>query len=214
MVTNLSNQVTIVSSWLRQLRDINIQTDRLKFRNNIKRIGEIIGYEISKTLTFTKEKIQTPITTTDCFDLKEQPVLFTILRAGIPLYDGLLSVFDNADSGFVASFRQHTEDGNFNINQQYLSSPSIQGKDIIVCDTMLASGSSFIEAINQITKQETPKSIHIVAVIASPQGVERLKQEYPEAHIWVASIDEDLNNKGYIVPGLGDAGDLCYGHKL
>lgn len=213
MITNLSNTNTIVSTWLRQLRDINIQKDRLRFRRNIERIGEVIGYEISKTLTYKSIKIQTPLTKTNSIELESEPVLFTILRAGIPLYEGLLNVFDNADSGFVASFRQTSTEGIFNINQGYLSSPSIEGRDIIICDTMLATGSSFIEAIQEIIKNETPKSLHIVAIIASPQGVDKLITKFPYANIWIVSIDEDLNNHGYIVPGLGDAGDLCYGHK-
>lgn len=213
MITNLSNTNTIVSTWLRQLRDVNIQKDRLRFRRNIERIGEVIGYEISKTLTYKSIKIQTPLTKTNSIELESEPVLFTILRAGIPLYEGLLNVFDNADSGFVASFRQTSTEGIFNINQGYLSSPSIEGRDIIICDTMLATGSSFIEAIQEILKNETPKSLHIVAIIASPQGVDKLITKFPDANIWIGSIDEDLNNHGYIIPGLGDAGDLCYGHK-
>jgi len=214
MLINLSETNNIVSEWLKDIRDISTQNDRMRFRKNIERIGEIIAYEISKELNYKKIKIQTPISETECIILEKQPVLCTILRAGVPLFDGILNIFDKADCAFIASYRQHTEDGNLGINQQYATKPSIEGRPLIVADTMLATGSSFIEAIKELTKNETPSSLHIVSVISSPQGIENLSKKFPESYIWVAAIDEGLNDKGYITPGLGDAGDLCYGKKL
>lgn len=214
MIVNLSENNNIISDWLRELQDVTIQSDSMRFRRNIERIGEIIGYEISKNLPYKKIEIETPIEKCLISILETQPILCTILRAGIPLFQGLLNVFDKAECSFIASSRQHTEDGNLFVNQQYVVKPSLNNKPLIIADTMLASGSSFIEAIDEIIKDENPSSLHIVSVIASPEGIKNLEIRYPYATIYVATIGTGLTDKGYIKPGLGDAGDLSYGKKI
>ena len=214
MIHNLSEKDSIVSEWLSEVRDTTSQKDRMRFRRNLERIGEILGYEISKTLKYEAKTVYTPIADTECNVLHMQPVLATILRAGVPLYNGLLNVFDKADCAFIASYRQHTGDGILSINQQYVTQPSIEYRPLIIADTMLATGSSLLIAIKELIKNETPSSIHIVCIIASPEGIKFLQEQLPNAHIWVACIDNGLNEIGYITPGLGDAGDLCYGKKL
>lgn len=212
-VFNILYENNIIGEYLSELRDVNIQKDKLKFKNNIKRIGQYIGFEISKTLPYKRVDVQTPLDKTTCSVLMEQPVIATILRAGLPLYDGLMEVFDKADSSFIASYRQHTEEGLIGVQQQYVAKPSIEGRPLIVADTMLATGASLLEAVKDLIKEETPSSIHVVCVIASPKGIMFINENLPEATIWAASIDEGLNDKGYILPGLGDAGDLLFGSK-
>lgn len=213
-VNIISKNNNIISEWLMELRDEDIQKDRLRFRKNILKIGEIIGYEISKTLKYKEIDVKTPISNTKCYILEKQPVLATILRAGLPLYEGLLNIFDKADSSFIASYRQHTEDGLIGVQQQYVAKPSIEGRPLIIADTMLATGSSLLLAIKDLIKDETPSELHIVSVISSPEGLSFIMENLPEAKIWTASIDYGLNNDGYIIPGLGDAGDLLFGTKL
>ena len=214
MVYNLSQEPSLLTSWINELRDISVQSDRMKFRRNLERIGEIAAYEISKQLPYTKCTLQTPLEKSASVELFSQPVITTILRAGVPLFQGLLNYFDKADCGFVAAYRKHEENDYFSIKQDYLTCPSIEGRPLIVADPMLATGASLIEALKDLLTHGTPTQLHIVAAIASERGIETLSQAYPDAHIWVGAIDPLLTSKGYISPGLGDAGDLSYGEKL
>lgn len=214
MVYNLSQEPSLLTSWINELRDISVQSERMKFRRNLERIGEIAAYEISKQLPYTKCTLQTPLDKSASVELFSQPVLTTILRAGVPLFQGLLNYFDKADCGFVAAYRKHEENDYFSIKQDYLTCPSIEGRPLIVADPMLATGASLIEALKDLLTHGTPTQLHIVAAIASERGIETLSQAYPDAHIWVGAIDPLLTSKGYISPGLGDAGDLSYGEKL
>lgn len=214
MTTILSNEFSLVNSWINALRNVNTQQDRMKFRRNLERIGEIAAYEISKGLKQTELEIQTPLDTVQVKDIAVQPVVTTILRAGVPLFQGILNYFDEADCGFVAAYRKHDANDYFSIKQDYLTCPNIDGRPLIVADPMLATGASLIEALKDLLNHGKPSQLHIVAAIASREGVETLEKAYPEAHIWVGDMDDHLTSKGYISPGLGDAGDLSYGEKL
>ncbi len=214
MTTILSNEFSLVNSWINALRNVNTQRDRMKFRRNLERIGEIAAYEISKGLKQTELEIQTPLDTVQVKDIAVQPVVTTILRAGVPLFQGILNYFDEADCGFVAAYRKHDANDYFSIKQDYLTCPNIDGRPLIVADPMLATGASLIEALKDLLNHGKPSQLHIVAAIASREGVETLERAYPEAYIWVGAMDDHLTSKGYISPGLGDAGDLSYGEKL
>jgi uracil phosphoribosyltransferase len=214
MVINLSKEHSLVSNWVAELRDIEIQKDRLRFRRNLERIGEVAAFEISKLLPYIEQEIQTPLGIANCELLKEQPILTTILRAGLALHQGLLSYFDKADNAFVSAYRKHDSEGSFEIVLEYLSCPEIDDRILIISDPMLATGSSLVKTIQYLKEEGTPKSIHIVTAIACTVGIEYLRREVPEAIIWCGAIDDELTAKGYIVPGLGDAGDLAYGAKI
>ena len=214
MLAILSENFSLVNSWINDLRNIGVQQDRMKFRRNMERIGEIAAFEISKTLDQKEIEITTPLDTIKVKEIETQPVITTILRAGVPLFQGILNYFDKADCGFVAAYRKHDANDYFSIKQDYLTCPSVDGRPLIVADPMLATGASLIEALKDLLNHGTPSQLHIVAVIASKQGVETLSNAFPDAHIWVGAIDENLTSKGYISPGLGDAGDLSYGQKL
>jgi uracil phosphoribosyltransferase len=213
MVTNLSQNNSIFSEWVRELRDVDIQHDRMRFRRNLERIGEVAAYEISKQLPYKITTVQTPMGESICAELEQQPVLATILRAGIPLHQGLLHYFDKGDNAFVAAYRKHHRDGSFEIEQQYLTCPDITGRPLIIADPMLATGASLVLAIQTLMDSGKPSQLHVVCAIACTEGIELLERKYPEAHIWVGAIDDELTAKGYIVPGLGDAGDLAFGVK-
>ncbi|WP_288244565.1 uracil phosphoribosyltransferase [uncultured Chryseobacterium sp.] len=210
----LSEQFSLVNSWINELRNVDIQQDRMRFRRNMERIGEIAAFEISKSLEQKEIEIQTPLDKIRVKEIAVQPVITTILRAGVPLFEGILNYFDKADCGFVAAYRKHDANDYFSIKQDYLTCPDIEGRPLIVGDPMLATGASLIEAIKDLLTHGKPSQLHIVAAIASKQGVETIENAYPEARIWVGAIDERLTSKGYITPGLGDAGDLSYGEKL
>ncbi|MDQ1160898.1 uracil phosphoribosyltransferase [Chryseobacterium sp. SORGH_AS 447] len=210
----LSEQFSLVNSWINELRNVEVQQDRMRFRRNMERIGEIAAFEISKTLEYKEVDIQTPLDKISVKEIAVQPVITTILRAGVPLFEGLLNYFDKADCGFVAAYRKHDANDYFSIKQDYLTCPDIEGRPLIVGDPMLATGASLIEAIKDLLTNGKPSSLHIVAAIASKQGVETIAKAYSDAKIWVGAIDENLTSKGYITPGLGDAGDLSYGEKL
>ncbi|SEV92010.1 uracil phosphoribosyltransferase [Chryseobacterium wanjuense] len=210
----LSQQFSLVNSWINELRNVEIQNDRLRFRRNMERIGEIAAFEISKGLEQKEIEIQTPLDLIRAKEIAVQPVITTILRAGVPLFQGILNYFDKADCGFVAAYRKHDANDYFSIKQDYLTCPSIEGRPLIVADPMLATGASLIEALKDLLTNGKPTQLHIVAAIASKQGVETLEKAYPNAKIWVGALDENLTSKGYITPGLGDAGDLSYGEKL
>ena len=214
MMHILSNEVSLVNSWINELRNVEVQTDRMKFRRNMERIGEIAAFEISKKLDYKEMEITTPLDKIKVKEIAVQPVITTILRAGVPLFQGVLNYFDKADCGFVAAYRKHDMNDYFSIKQDYLTCPNIEGRPLIVADPMLATGASLIEALKDLLTHGKPSQIRIVAAIASRQGAEAIRTAYPEAHIWIGAIDEELTSKGYITPGLGDAGDLSFGEKL
>ena len=213
MVKNLSEHHSLVSNWISELRDTSVQGDRMRFRRNIERIGEIIAYEISKTLPWEEQNITTPLGISKDKLLTSQPVLGTILRAGLPLHQGMLNYFDKADNAFIAAYRKHHPDGSFEISLEYLACPVIDNRVMILCDPMLATGASLVKTIDLLKKEGRPSAIHVAAVIACTEGIEFLRRHEPEVKIWCGSIDEELTSKGYIVPGLGDAGDLAFGEK-
>jgi uracil phosphoribosyltransferase len=214
MVINLSKEHSLVSNWIAELRDVTIQNDRMRFRRNLERIGEVAAFEISRRLPYIEKEIQTPLGTALCAVMEEQPVLATILRAGLALHNGLLNYFDKADNAFVSAYRKHKPDGSFDILLEYLSCPEIEGRTLIISDPMLATGASLVKTIQYLKEEGTPKDIHIVTAIACTVGVEVLSLHVPEAIIWCGAIDDELTAKGYIVPGLGDAGDLAFGTKV
>ena len=214
MVINLSREHSLVSNWISELRDVEVQNDRMRFRTNLERIGEVAAFEISKRLAYVEKEIQTPLGTAVCEVLDEQPVLTTILRAGLALHHGLLRYFDKADNAFVSAYRKHAPDGSFDIALEYLSCPEIDDRILIISDPMLATGASLVKTIQYLKEEGRPKAIHIVTAIACTVGIEFLRREVPEATLWCGAIDDELTAKGYIVPGLGDAGDLAYGAKI
>ncbi|MEZ5050267.1 MAG: uracil phosphoribosyltransferase [Saprospiraceae bacterium] len=214
MIHNFSKSNSIISHYLAELRDCEIQSNPQRFRFNLKRLASAMGYEISKGLTYTDKLVTTPLGESDSKVLDCKIVLATILRAGLPMHDGLLEVFDCAESAFIAAYRQHHKDGTFEINKEYVTCPDLSGKALILSDPMLATGSSFAKSLESLEEHGQPGEIHIVSVIASEYGVNHLNRLYPHVHIWVAAIDEELTAKSYIVPGLGDAGDLAFGEKL
>jgi uracil phosphoribosyltransferase len=214
MVINLSRENSILSDWVAELRDERIQRDRMRFRRNLERIGEIAAYEISRQLLYEEKEVQTPLGISKCRLLKSQPVLATILRAGIPIHQGLLNVFDKADNAFIAAYRKHDRDGSFEISLNYISCPDLENRILILSDPMLATGSSLVKTIQYLQAEGHPSEIHIVTVIACTVGIEYVRREVPSCKIWCAAIDDELTAKGYIVPGLGDAGDLAFGNKV
>src|ERR1700733_13387828 len=214
MVVNLSEKNSLVSHWLSEVRDMQVQSDRMRFRRNLERIGEVAAYELSKTLAYEETEIQTAFGVSMCSVLKEQPVLATILRAGLPLHQGLLNFFDKADNAFISAYRKHNRDGSFDISLQYVSCPELENRVVIISDPMLATGSSLVKTIQFLRDEGKPKEIHIVAVIACTVGIEYVKRSEPQCKIWCGAIDDELTAKGYIVPGLGDAGDLAFGTKV
>lgn len=214
MVINLSEQHSLISNWVSELRDVDVQNDRMRFRRNLERIGEIAAYEISKVLPFVEKEVQTPLGIANSKVLASQPVLATILRAGLPLHQGMLNYFDKADNAFISAYRKHNKDGSFEISLDYISCPELENRTIIVSDPMLATGSSLVKTIHFLKEEGNPKEIHIVAAIACTVGIEYVKREEPSVTIWCGDIDDELTAKGYIVPGLGDAGDLAFGTKV
>ena len=214
MVTILSDTFSLVNSWINELRNIEVQNDRMRFRRNMERIGEIAAFEISKGLEVKEVEITTPLDKVSAREIAVHPVITTILRAGVPLFEGILNYLDKADCGFVAAYRKHDANDYFSIKQDYLTCPNIDGRPLIVADPMLATGASLVEALKDLLNHGKPTQLHIVAAIASQQGVDAIQKAYPEAQIWVGVIDAGLTSKGYITPGLGDAGDLSYGEKL
>lgn len=216
-VINLCEHDSLVSRYMLELRDKDIQTDRLRFRTNVKRIGQILAYEISKRLQFADRQTTTPLAVARTRTLADQVVLGTIFRAGLPLHEGMLSYFDNAENAFISAYRKYIDGtDDFEIHTEYLASPSIEGKVLVIADPMLATGHSMEVAIRGFLQKGTPKHIHIAVVIATDQAIEYVRRTLPEgveATIWAADIDHTLNAHSYIVPGLGDAGDLLYGEK-
>lgn len=214
-VHQLTTEHSLIQQYVAELRDVTVQTDRARFRKNIERIGQIMAYEISKKLEWKTIEITTPLGTNESKQLAHQPVLATILRAGISMHHGFLDFFDKADCAFISAYRKHKPDSpHFDIVVEYLASPSIENKDVLLIDPMLATGQSIESAYQSLRQRGKPKSLHIVSLIASESGIDYVKKHLPEATIWVAAIDNKLDENGYIVPGLGDAGDLCFGEKI
>lgn len=214
MVINLSEKHSLVSNWLSELRDIEIQEDRLRFRSNLEKIGEISAYEISKKLSWIEKEVTTPLGISTCKVLDKQPVLATILRAGLAMHNGLLNYFDKADNAFISAYRKHRPDGTFEISLDYISCPEMENRVVIISDPMLATGSSLVKTMQFIREEGNPSEIHIVCALACTVGIEYVLRAEPKAIIWCGDIDDELTAKGYIVPGLGDAGDLAYGVKV
>ena len=211
----ISNTNSLASVFISELRDQDIQKDSMRFRKNLERLGEIFAYEISKTLEYTEKEITTPLGVATVNVLKEQPVIGTILRAGLPVHQGILNFFDRAENAFISAYRKHHKDSSFVIKIEYLSSPSLEDKVLILCDPMLATGQSMYLTYKALLDLGKPKHVHIVGLIASQEGVNYVKRHFPEnTTLWLGAVDDELTVKSYIVPGLGDAGDLAYGKKL
>lgn len=209
----LTENPSVANKFLAELRDVQIQKDSLRFRKNLERLGEIIAYEISKYFEFSPKNVETPLETTTVLLPNDKPVIFAILRASLPFYQGFLNFFDNAESGFIGAFREEGE--TIKINLGYHASPSLEGKIVILADPMLATGKSFMKSINTLLQHGTPKIIHIACVIAAPEGIQYIQEHLKIPYqLWIGAIDEKLNADSYIVPGLGDAGDLAFGQKL
>lgn len=215
-VHHVSDKNSILNQFIAEIRDVGIQTDRMRFRKNIERIGEVLGYELSKTLEFHEKEIKTPLGFSKVFLPKEDLVICSILRAGIPLHNGLLNYFDRAGSSFISAYRHHPQnEKDFEIVVEYLASPSLENKTLILADPMLATGRSLVSVFEALKKMGTPKEVHLVSVIAATDGIDYVASALPEkTHLWIATIDQELNDNGYIVPGLGDAGDLAFGEKV
>ncbi len=215
-VINFAETPSLVSRYMLELRDINIQRDPLRFRTNLDRIGEIMAYEISKRLNYHNREIETPLGLCMCQEIDDEIVLATILRAGLPFHHGFLNYFDHAENAFVSAYRRYREKGDtFDVLVEYLASPSLEGKTLILVDPMLATGSSMELAYKALLSKGTPAKIHVASVIASRQSVEYILDKFPadRTTLWIGAIDEEVNSHSYIVPGLGDAGDLAYGVK-
>ncbi len=213
MTTILSKGNSIFSQFLAELRDAKIQQDRARFRNNMERCGEIFAYEISKQLPFKQQEIVTSLGTVQSAVLAQQPVLATILRAGLPLHQGLLNSFEQADCAYIAAYRKAKKNGTFVIEMNYVSVPDLEKKTVILSDPMLATGQSMVLCAKELMSRGAAPDLHIVAVIASTEGLAFVKRNLPKAHIWVGAVDEELTTQAFIVPGLGDAGDLAFGVK-
>lgn len=213
MVFKLSDKESIANRFIAEMRNVEIQQDRLRFRRNLERIGEVLAYEISKTLAYEPVQVETPLGAATVMLPADRIVLATVLRAGLPLHQGLLNYFDSADCAFIAAYRRQHKDGTFDIQLDYVTSPNLDDCILILSDPMLATGASINLALNELTRHGRPKQIHIATVIAGVAGVEAVRRRYPKARLWAAAVDEELTAKSYIVPGLGDAGDLAYGEK-
>lgn len=214
MITILNNQPSLLNDFLAELRDVSVQTDRAKFRNNITRVGEVMAYEISKVLDRKTVEITSPLGLCSSLLLSHQPVLATVLRAGLPLHQGFLNFFDKADNAFVSAYREHTSDHEFEIKLGYLASPDLNGRTLILIDPMLATGRSMYQSYLALLKRGKPGRVIVASLIGSEQGLAYIKANIPEADIYIAVVDPLLNDDSYIMPGLGDAGDLCFGEKL
>ncbi|MBO5618997.1 MAG: uracil phosphoribosyltransferase [Paludibacteraceae bacterium] len=216
-VINLSEHNSVLNQFLREIRDVNIQKDPLRFRRNIERIGEFMAMEVSKKLDYQPVEVQTPLATATVNTISDQLVLATILRAGMPLHQGFLNVFDRADNAFLSAYRRVNGNGELEIVAEYMAAPAIDGKTLIVADPMLATGMSMEVGYLALLRHGTPKHAHLCCAIATPQAIESVRKTLnnsPDVTLWCAAIDPVLNEKKYIVPGLGDAGDLCYGTKI
>ena len=216
MIRNIGSKTSIFNQYLSEIRDAQIQTDSLRFRTNMERLAAIMGYEISREMEYSTREVTTPLGLAEVPVLKQFPVLATILRAGLPMHKGLLAVFDQSENAFVSAYRRHKKDGSFDVQVEYVSSPNISNRVVILSDPMLATGSSLVLSYKALLTKGRPKHTHIVTLIASMEGVEYIRKNLPpdEVTLWVGAIDDELTAQSYIVPGLGDAGDLAFGSKL
>ncbi len=213
-VFNLSERPSVANRFLSELRDINIQKDRMRFRRNMERLGEVLAYELSKSLPHQPRTVETPLGQDTTMIPDGNMVIATILRAGLPLQQGVLNYFDEAAGAFVSAYRMHHKSGGFEIKLEYISCPDLNGCTLVLTDPMLATGASAVLALKELMVFGKPASVHLVTAIASTQGLEYLQRMYPYVHVWMGALDEELTAKSYIVPGLGDAGDLSFGPKL
>ena len=214
MVHELGKHNSVFNQFMCEIRDEHIQKDSLRFRRNIERIGEIMAYEISKSFEYSLKNVTTPLGVAEISLPTSNPMLCTIMRAGLPMHHGMMNIFDRADSAFVAAFRKHDAAGNFEIEVDYVSAPSLDGVELIICDPMLATGLSLEKVYKKLMQRGTPARVHIACVIASETGLKYLRSKLPEStRYWVGAIDTELTAHSYIVPGLGDAGDLAFGKK-
>lgn len=209
----LSETASIANHFIAELRDAQIQQDSMRFRKNMERLGEIFAYEISKGLRYTETEFETTLGTASIPVLDELPILATILRAGLPLHQGLLNFFDRADSAFISAYRKTSKSGSIEVEMEYVSSPSLDNKTVIIADPMLATGLSMVMCCKELIRKYKIKELHIVCVIASTEGLAHVQANLPQAKLWIGAIDEEMTSKAYIVPGLGDAGDLAFGIK-
>jgi uracil phosphoribosyltransferase len=214
MIYKLADKVSVVSTFMNELRDVSLQKDRMRFRANIERIATILSYEASKSLNYSPTFIQTPLGQKESFLQDNQLVIASVLRAGLPMHYAVLNVFDTADNCFVSAYRKHHKSGEFEIRLEYVASPSLDEKTLILCDPMIATGASILATLEQLGRYGKPSRIIILGIIGSAQGIEVVSKEYPEIDIYIGDIDDELTAKSYIVPGLGDAGDLCFGDKI
>jgi uracil phosphoribosyltransferase len=213
MIFDLSKTNSIANTFIAELRDEVIQKDSMRFRRNLERLGEFFAYEISKTLTYVAVETQTPLGIAKSNVLMQQPVLATILRAGLPLQQGLLNIFDKAECAFITAYRKTKKNGEFIIQMEHISAPDLAGKTVILADPMLATGLSIVLCAKELINRYQIEKLHIVAAIASSEGVKHVRANLPKADLWLGAIDEEMTSKSYIVPGLGDAGDLAFGAK-
>lgn len=213
MIFNLSEQNSIANHFIAEIRDAKIQQDSMRFRRNLERIGEVLAYEISKELEYEEKDVETPLGVAKVNVQADRVVLATILRAGLPIHQGMLNYFDRAGNAFVSAYRKHHKDGTFDIHLEYLSCPALDGAILIVSDPMLATGASMSLSTKALLEFGQPKQIHFATAIASQAGLDHMRRLFPDAYVWMAALDEELTGKAYIVPGLGDAGDLSYGDK-
>lgn len=216
MVHNLSEGNSIFNQFLSEIRDVKVQGDSMRFRKNLERMGEVFAYEISKNLDYELSQVTTPLGIADSYKLISEPVIATILRAGLPLHMGILNYFDKAQNAFISAYRRHHKDNTFEIALEYVACPDLNDKVLILCDPMLATGSSMVLSYKALLSKGQPRHTHIVTAIASKQGIDYVKTHMPDQNftLWCGAIDEELTAQAYIVPGLGDAGDLAYGSKL
>ncbi|MDP3353433.1 MAG: uracil phosphoribosyltransferase [Flavobacteriaceae bacterium] len=215
IIHKFDSENSILNKFISEIRDVEIQKDSMRFRRNIERIGEIMSYELSKNLHYKTSDVTTPLGIKQIDKFENNIVLCSILRAGLPLHQGLLNYFDDAENAFISAYRKHTTETEFEIVVEYFASPSLDNKILILADPMLATGQSLISVFEGLKNHGTPKEIHIVSVIGSQIGIDNIKKNFPNnVHLWIATVDEKLNDKGYIIPGLGDAGDLAFGKKL
>lgn len=216
IVHHFEDQNSLLNQFIAEIRDEVIQKDRMRFRRNIERIGEILGYELSKSLEYKTKKVTTPLGTKDIAIPTDQFVLCSVLRAGLPLHQGLLNYFDHAENAFISAYRHHPDGGDaFEVIVKYFAAPDLNNKILILTDPMLATGKTLENVLKALKEHGTPKQIHIISVIGSKAGINHVSSVFPEStHLWIAAIDDELTSKGYIIPGLGDAGDLAFGTKL
>lgn len=216
MVRNIGQQSSIFNQYIAEIRDSVIQQDSMRFRANMERMSAIVAYEISKQLDYETKEVTTSLGIAEVPVLKKYPVLATILRAGLPMHTGMLKIFDRSENAFVSAYRKHKKDGSFDVQVEYVSGPSLDDRDLIICDPMLATGSSLVLSYNALLTKGKPRHTHIVTLISSVQGVDYLRKSLPQTDvtIWVGAIDDELTAQAYIVPGLGDAGDLAFGSKI